>query len=153
MRILLALLLVTLTQLTSANGPSTSPVVVYRSAYGYADTIDNLKMAITDRGLLISGTLHVSDMLNRTAPDLGYSEMFSKAESLEFCSALISHKMTQVAPENMAICPFTISVYIRNDEPEQVYVAFRRQFLAGDGETVADEIVTFMDELVKEATE
>ncbi|MCU7886765.1 MAG: hypothetical protein KZQ82_21465, partial [Candidatus Thiodiazotropha sp. (ex Lucinoma annulata)] len=100
-----------------------SPVKIFTSEESFEDVVENIKMAIIERGLLVSGTLHVSEMLNRTATDLGFSQLFSKAESVEFCSALMSHKMAQAAVENIAICPFTIAVYVKQAQPEQVYVA------------------------------
>ena len=129
------------------------PMVIYQSEEPFEDVIENVKMAIEDRGMLVSGTLHVSDMLNRTGPDLGYEKVFEKAESVEFCSASISHKMTQVAPENIAICPFTISVYIKADEPDKLYVAYRRQILAGDSDKVTAAIYELLDGIVKDSIE
>lgn len=116
---------------------------------------ENLKLAITNRGLLVSGALHISDMLNRTAEDLGYSEVFSQAESIEFCSADMSHRMVQLHPDNMAICPFTIALYITKDKPNEVRVVYRRPELVGaDPEQVSqfqDKLYSFFDEIVTEA--
>jgi uncharacterized protein (DUF302 family) len=136
-----------------AKGPadSGSPVKVFKSTEAFEDVVENIKMAIIERGLLVSGALHVSDMLNRTAPDLGYSEVFSKAESVEFCSALISHKMARVAPENIAICPFTIAVYVRHATPQQVNVAYRSPHLAGSGKEVADEIIDLLEGIIEDS--
>jgi len=130
-----------------------SPMVIYQSEESFEDVIDNIKMAVEERGMLVSGILHVSDMLNRTGPDLGYKQVFNKAESVEFCSAVISHKMTQVAVENLAICPFTISVYVKSAAPDQLYVAYRRQQLAGEASAVTAEIYTLLDGIVKESIE
>ncbi len=129
------------------------PMVIYQSEEPFEDVIENIKMAIEERGMLVSGTLHVSDMLNRTGPDLGYKQIFEKAESVEFCSASISHQMTQVAPENMTICPFTISVYIKADQPDQLYVAYRRQTLAGDAAKVTASIYELLDGIIKDSIE
>lgn len=128
-------------------------MVIFKSAESFEDVIENIKMAIEERGMLVSGTLHVSDMLNRTGPDLGYQQVFERAESVEFCSASISHQMTQVAPENMAICPFTISVYIRSDAPDQLYVAYRRQQLAGDAAAVTATIHELLNGIVEDSIE
>ncbi|MEW8201259.1 MAG: DUF302 domain-containing protein [Candidatus Thiodiazotropha endolucinida] len=154
MRVILALCtLFLITGPCMANGPanSSSAVKVFRSGEPFEDVVDNIKMAIVERGLLVSGTLHVSDMLNRTAPDLGYAEVFAKAESVEFCSALISHKMAQAAPENIAICPFTIAVYVKQTDAEQVYVAYRSPHLAGKGKEVADEIIALMEGIIEDS--
>ncbi|EGV49990.1 hypothetical protein QQ73_14180 [Candidatus Endoriftia persephone str. Guaymas] len=156
MRVILAWMILLMPLLASAGGEAPAAagaVQIYKSDEAYEDVIDNIKMAIEERGMLVSGTLHVSDMLNRTGPDLGYKDVFKKAESVEFCSAVISHKMTQVTPENLVICPFTIAVYIKAAEPEQVYVAFRRQYLAGDSGKVTQEIFELLDGIVKDSIE
>jgi uncharacterized protein (DUF302 family) len=128
-----------------------SAVKIFSSTEPFEDVVENIKMAIVERGLLVSGTLHVSDMLNRTAPDLGYSEVFAKAESVEFCSALISHKMAQAAPENISQCPFTIAVYIKHADPQHVYVAYRSVRLAGDGAGIAKEIISLLEGIIEDS--
>lgn len=132
---------------------SSDPVAVFKASGAFEDVVENVKLAIEARGMLVSGILHISDMLNRTGPDLGFRPEFEQAESVEFCSALISHKMTQVSPENMAICPFTISVYVRVAEPDLVYVAYRRQHLAGEAAAVTDEINALFNGIVEESIE
>jgi uncharacterized protein (DUF302 family) len=126
-------------------------VKVYSSEESFEDVIENIKMAIIERGMLVSGTLHVSDMLKRTAPDLGFTEVFTQAEAVEFCSAVISHQMARAAPENIVVCPFTIAVYVRKDQPERVYVAYRFPQLAGDGEAVKTAILEMLDGIVQDA--
>jgi uncharacterized protein (DUF302 family) len=132
---------------------STGPVAVFKASGAFEDVVDNVKLAIEARGMLVSGTLHVGDMLNRTGPDLGYKQVFEQAESVEFCSAVISHRMTQAAPENMAICPFTISVYVTQAEPDQVYVAYRRQQLAGASAKVTAAVHELLHGIVEESIE
>jgi uncharacterized protein (DUF302 family) len=139
--------------LAGDSNDSAAPVAVFKASGDFEDVVDNVKLAIEARGLLVSGVLHVSDMLNRTGPDLGYQQVFVQAEAVEFCSALISHKMTQVSPENMAICPFTISVFVRVEEPDQVYVAYRRQQLAGEAEAVTTEVHELLNGIVEESIE
>jgi uncharacterized protein (DUF302 family) len=128
-----------------------APVRVFTSEEPFDDVVENIKMAIVDQGLLVSGTLHVSDMLNRTAADLGYSEVFSKAESVEFCSALISHKMARAAAENIAICPFTIAVYVKKSEPQKVYASYRIPQLIGDKGEVSQDILELLDTIIEES--
>jgi uncharacterized protein (DUF302 family) len=127
------------------------PIRVYTSEESFEDVVENIKMAIIERGMLVSGTLHVSDMLNRTAPDLGFTEVFSQAESVEFCSALISHKIARAAPENIVICPFTIAAYKRQDQPETVFVAYRLPMLSGDAEKVTTDILEMLDGIVQDS--
>jgi uncharacterized protein (DUF302 family) len=128
-----------------------SPMKVYLSEESFEDVVENIKMGIIERGLLVSGTLHVSEMLNRTGPDLGFSQVFVKAESVEFCSALISHKMSQAAPENITICPFTIAVYVTEADPHVVHVAYRRPLLAGAAAEATQAVERMLSGIIQDA--
>jgi uncharacterized protein (DUF302 family) len=130
---------------------SEKKVRIYTSEERFEDVVENIKMAIIDRGMLVSGTLHISEMLNRTGPDLGFPDVFTQAESVEFCSALISHKMAQVAAENVVICPFTIAVYVSKAQPEQVFVAYRVPRLAGKADKVTGEILQLLDGIIEDS--
>ena len=131
-----------------------SPMVVYQLKGDFDAIKEDLELAITARGLLISGTLHISDMLKRTGEDLGYPEpVFQRAESIEFCSALISHLLVRADPTNSVVCPFTSAIYVPIDDRDYVYVAFHRPSLMGKGEKVTEKIVELMDGIVREAIE
>lgn len=136
-------------------GAAQGPVYVYQTQeFGFDEVRENLKLAIQMRGLIISGTLYVQDVLQRTGMDLGYTEdVYTQAESLEFCSALLSHKMTQLDPLNMVVCPFTVSYFVKPDAPDTVYVAFRKILLAGAAEELTARLEDFLHDLVREALE
>lgn len=141
-----------LTALQVPAGETQGPVLVFKAAADYDTVKEGIETAITNRGMLTSGELHVSDMLNRTGADLGFvRQVYAKAESIEFCSAVMSHKMIQVDPSNLVICPFTIALFIKTDEPQQVYVAFRRQHLAGAAEAVQAEVNQLLQDIVTES--
>lgn len=124
----------------------------YRAKESFETIKENLQQAITNKGLIISGTLHVSDMLNRTAKDLHMTtNAYQQAEAFEFCSALLSHKMIQVNPVNLTACPFTIAFFVKPEETDMVYVAFRKPQLAGESKEISQEINKFLHEIVKEA--
>ncbi|MEY3219146.1 MAG: hypothetical protein RIT27_503 [Pseudomonadota bacterium] len=128
-------------------------IVTYRSNDNFETVKENIQQAITNKGLIISGTLHVSEMLNRTAKDLGISKnVYQKAEAFEFCSAVISHKMIQVNPLNLTACPFTIAFFVKPEETNVVYLAFRKPQLAGESQEITQEINNFLHGIVKEAT-
>jgi len=128
-------------------------IVTYRSNDNFETTKESIQQAITNQGLIISGTLHVSEMLDRTAKDLGISKSaYQKAEAFEFCSAVISHKMIQINPLNLTACPFTIAFFVKPEEPQVVYIAFRKPQLAGESQEITQEINTFLHGIVKEAT-
>lgn len=115
---------------------------------------ENIEMAITDRGLIISGTLHISDMLNRTGKDLGYPKnIYKKAEGIEFCSAKISHAMAQVDPTNVSMCPFTIVIYQLADDPAKTHLSYRYVPLQGKGADVEKTIHQLLQGIVDEAIE
>jgi uncharacterized protein (DUF302 family) len=131
-----------------------SPVIVHKTQGEFDDIKEDLELAITDRGLQVSGTLHISDMLERTGEDLGYKRsVYRKAESLEFCSASVSHLMVSTHPANAVICPFTIAIYILSDEPDTVYIAFRKPYLVGDASKALQVIHALMNGIVQDAIE
>lgn len=69
-------------------------------------------MATIGKGINIAHELPASDMLNRTGSAYGYkTNTYNHARTFEFCSALISHKLARQKPDNIVLCPFTISVY------------------------------------------
>lgn len=134
--------------------PPDSPIVIYQGSGGYDDIKANLELAITDRGMLITNTLHISDMLERTAADTGLErKLYRKAEALEFCSILMSYKMSLAHPANLAICPLTIGLYQGPKDDEPVQVVFRRPRLLGEAEQVEQALVELLDAIVQEALE
>ena len=131
----------------------TMPIATYESEDDFATVKENVVNAIINHGLTISNTLHISEMLNRTGKDLGFpNPVYISAESIEFCSASISHKMTQLSPLNLTICPFTIAIYNQPNKPDQVHVAFRKPHLVGKTpEKLEQEIETLLEKIVQEA--
>ena len=139
---------------TTATDANRSPIVIKELSDEFDAIKENIEMAVTGKGLRVSGTLHVSEMLNRTGSDLGFDKaIFEKAESVEFCSAVISHKMAVAHPSNISVCPFTIAVYTYTGKPETVYVSYRKPSLMGDAEDVTKDINELLSSIVEEATE
>ncbi|MBK1707220.1 DUF302 domain-containing protein [Halochromatium glycolicum] len=100
---------------------------VYESDSSFSDVMDGLKLAIQGRGMFINNVMHMNEMLERTGEDLGLGEsLFIEAESVEFCSAVLSRKMISEDPRSIVNCPFIIAVYQLPDEPNTTYVAHRR---------------------------
>ena len=131
-----------------------SPIVIYRAEADFDDIKSNLEMAITGRGMLISNTLHISDMLNRTSADTGLSKkIYEKAESLEFCSILMSYRMSTAHPANMAICPLTIGIYVKVGESGHVYLTYRRPVMLGDADEVEQALTELFEGLIQESLE
>ena len=129
-------------------------IVVHETDEDFEWVKSNVHDAITERGLVISGELHLSDMLERTGEDLGFAEpVYARAESIEFCSALMSHRMAAIDPRNLVVCPFTVAIYSTAAEPEKVYVAFSRPVLQGEGKEVEAAILEMLDGIARQATE
>lgn len=132
-----------------ANGvPEESPVYtkVVEDA-SFADMLDGVKEIIQGKGINIAHTLPPSDMLERTGPAFGITDQVLKdGEIIEFCSAKISHQLIQANPENISLCPFTISVYVLSSDPGNVRMTFRKPYVLDEA---SQKAVDQMTELVK----
>ena len=129
-------------------------VVITKAGESFETIKENVEAAIADAGMIVSGTLHVSDMLNRTGKDIGFEKnIFKKSEAVEFCSSVISHKMAVAHPSNISMCPFTVAIYELNDEPDVIYLSYRRVKLLGDGKKVEEEIVELLQTIVDDSVE
>lgn len=110
---------------------------------GFADIKDNLTQAIEGRGLVVSYTAQVGEMLERTAADLGANRrVYGNGEVLEFCSAKLSRQMMEADPRNLIYCPYSIAIYTVPDQPGQVFIA-RKPMPAG-------EVFAPIDQLLKD---
>lgn len=99
---------------------------VYESESGFEDVMDALKLAIQERGMYINNVMHMGEMLDRTGKDLGMDEqIYTHADSIEFCSAVLSRRMTAENPMRIVNCPFIVAVYTLPDQPDTTYVAHR----------------------------
>lgn len=100
---------------------------VYESENSFSDVMDGLRLAIEQRGMFINNVMHMNEMLERTGQDLGFENdpLFEQADSIEFCSAVLSRKMISEDPRRIVNCPFIIAVYTLPGEPDTTYVAHR----------------------------
>jgi uncharacterized protein (DUF302 family) len=134
-------------------GATDGPYAVYRSESSFTDVMQGLKLAIQERGLYINNVMNLGEMLERTGKDLGMEQqVYVKAESVEFCSALMSRRMAEENPQRVINCPFIISVYALPDEPDTTYIAHRRLSLGDDSE-VMREVEAMLESLAKAAAE
>lgn len=110
----------------SASTLAAGGYVLYRSDAPFDDVFEGLQAAIQERGMYINNVMDMGGMLERTGQDLGLGEpIYTQARSVEFCGALLSHKMTAEDPARIVNCPFIISVYRRADDGDITYVAHR----------------------------
>jgi len=127
-------------------------IIVYRVEDAFEDVRDNVRIAIENQGLRINSVLPIANMLKRTGADLGFKKnVYIDAEALEFCSAVLSHRIVQENPANASICPFAILVYVRQDQPKQVYVSFRRPLLLNTDNGLQEELAEFIQDIIEEA--
>ncbi len=137
-----------------SNTSAIQSIVTYQTNDIFESIKENAEDAIIGRGMVIGRTLHAREMLDRTGSDLGFPRsVYLQAVSLEFCSALISHRMIAVDPVNIVVCPFTIAVYVRADDPDNVFVSFRRPQPVGGDSGIAFDIFSLLDGIAREAIE
>lgn len=129
-----------------------SPFVSRKVEGHFLDVLASVKDVIIGRGINIAHTLPASRMLNRTGPAFGMQQnVYMDAETVEFCSARISHMLSAANPRNILLCPFTISIYVLTRDPAHVYVAYRKPVGEKNSEAAVAEVTKLLDSLVEEA--
>ena len=99
---------------------------VYPTPGDFQDVKADLVDAIESRGLVVSYIAHTASMLQRTAEAVGAIEQtYDFADTLLFCKADLTYKLTVANPHNMPLCPYSISVYTLMKEPGVVYLAIK----------------------------
>lgn len=133
-----------------ASGPYT---VVFKTQGAYQDVRDNLQMAIEGKGLKITSTNHIGDMLERTGKDIGETQViYDAAEQFEFCSATISRHMMQADPHAIVMCPYSIVVY-KVPGDANVYMAYRKPAASKNPalKKVLGELEALLQGIIKDA--
>lgn len=129
------------------------PVVTYSKKARFEDVRDDLTAAIEGKGLVVDFQSFLNKMIERTGKDLGSTrKLYVDAQAFVFCSAGLSRKMMEADPANAAICPYAITVYATVQEPEKVYVSYRRPWRP-DGSTASKaalkEVEALLDEIAR----
>lgn len=118
--------------IASAANAATPALQVRATSGEFDDVRERVVMALENRGLVLSYTARVGDMLERTGRDLGSEQaIYGKAETLEFCSAAISRETMAADPRNIVFCPYAIAVYTLPQAPRTVYLAYRVPAVSG----------------------
>lgn len=111
--------------MAGAGGVINTEIKVVTVQGDYATLRDDLELAITERGLVISKVLLIADMLQRTGSSVGSTKkIYEQGETLTFCSAVLSRQMMELNPEYIAFCPFKISIYNLPAQPHTVYFTY-----------------------------
>ena len=129
-------------------------MAVFTKTGKFEDVRDDVEMAITGRGLVVNNVSHVGEMLERTGRDLGDDrQIFLKAEALEFCSAVVSRKMMEAAPDNIIFCPYIISIYVLPGKPDEVRIAYRKPRIVGSpaSQAALKAVDKLLSDIVKDA--
>ena len=129
-------------------------IKVITAKASFADVKQDLEDAIVNRGLVIDYNAKIGDMLERTGKDVGSTKkIYNGAETVQFCSAVLSRKTMEADPANIAFCPYVIFYYERADQPGTVHIGFRE--LDDDGsdasEKAKEAVNKLLEEIIKEA--
>lgn len=124
---------------------------IYESENDFETVVEGAKLAIQERGMYINNVMHMDEMLERTGKDLGIDrKIYEKAHSIEFCSSVLSRKMTSEDPGRIVNCPFILSIYVLPEEPNKTYVAHRT---VSEQEIESSEIMAEISEMLKGVAE
>ena len=132
-----------------------SPVVTHSQKAKFETVRDDLKSAIEAKGLVIDYHSHINRMLERTGKDVGSDKkLYVDAQAFVFCSAALSRKTMEADLANISICPYTMTVYATAQQPDRVYVSYRRPWRP-DGSPASKaalrEVEVLLDGLAREA--
>ncbi len=112
----------------------------------FDDATFAVENAIIERGLVIDYVSKIGEMLNRTAADVGSDvKIFDAADSFQFCSAVLSRKVMEADPMNIAQCPYAIFVIDRGGKVE---IGYRKM---PEGEM--QQVQALLDEIAREAAD
>jgi uncharacterized protein (DUF302 family) len=139
----------------AAQAADPHPVVSYSKKAKFEEVRDDLKLAIESKGLVIDYQSYVNRMLERTGKDVGSGKkLYADAQAFVFCSAALSRKTMEADAANMAMCPYSISVFSTAREPDKVIVSYRRPWRP-DGSAASKaalkEVETLLDSIAREA--
>ena len=129
------------------------PVVVTHQTTGsYEDISSNIRDSIEGKGINVAHVLPAGEMLHRTGPSFDYkNDIYKEAQTFEFCSAAISHKLARQNPHNIVLCPFTISVYTLLENPNMVNLSYRVPVGKPGSEAVVQEVVDLIESIIAES--
>lgn len=128
-----------------AGGSAAAEATTYLYDGSFEDAAFGVESAIIGRGLVIDFVSHTGEMLARTAADVGSDvTLFEEADVYLFCSAVLSRRVMEADPMNIAHCPYGVFVAERGGE---VMVGYRNL-----PEGPMQEVEALLDEIAREAT-
>lgn len=107
------------------------------------EVLEDAKLAIEGRGLVIDSHSFIHRMLERTGKDVGSTrKLYADAQAFVFCSAALSRRTMEADPANIAFCPYSIIVYETVQEPGRIHVTYQRSL---------PEVDALLDDIAREA--
>ncbi|WP_349360386.1 DUF302 domain-containing protein [Stappia sp.] len=137
-----------------ADGPMAAVTETMTVERAYDDVRFDVENAIIDRGLVIDYVSHIGDMLARTGADVGSDvTVYTRAETMLFCSARLSRAAMQADAANIAYCPYGVFLFETPDAPGMVTVGYRKLQETGSEASKAAlaEVNALLAEIVAEA--
>ena len=131
----------------TAQAAMAQQAVTYTVDQSYDDVTFGLENAITDAGLVVDHISHVGEMLERTRADVGSEvTIFTQADVYSFCSAVVSRKVMEADPMNIAFCPYGIFVAQMPGDEARTVIGYRSY-----PEGPMQEVQAMLDKLTKTA--
>ncbi|MBB3713711.1 uncharacterized protein (DUF302 family) [Limimaricola variabilis] len=123
---------------------SAQEVITYPFDGSFEDATFSVESAIVGEGLVVDYVSRVGDMLNRTGEDVGSDvTIFDAADVFLFCSAVVSRKVMEADPSNIAHCPYGIFV---TDKDGAVEIGYRAM-----PEGPMQDVQSLLDGIAREA--
>ncbi len=124
-----------------------------KSGLAYDDVKQDLESAIERKGLKIGAVGDLGDMLGRTQGAVGAGNVYKSAHYMQFCSAVLGHKLAAADPANIGHCPFLMFVYETVAKPGEIVVGYRTITRTGSAATraVQDEADAMLESIAREA--
>jgi uncharacterized protein (DUF302 family) len=123
---------------------SAQEVITYPFDGSFEDATFSVESAIVGEGLVVDYVSRVGDMLNRTGEDVGSDvRIFDAADVFLFCSAVVSRKVMEADPTNIAHCPYGIFV---TDKDGAVEIGYRAM-----PEGPMQDVQSLLDGIAREA--
>ena len=152
--LIILLVFFTLTPFKDAQSQS-SNIRLYSTEGAFDDVKLFVQDAIINQGLVIDYTGRPGLMLERTRADVGGKKIYKNAEFSLFCSATYSRATMEADAKNISFCPYVIFYYELENEPEKIYVGYRRPAIVGSKASRKSLMAVdkLLHKIVREATE
>lgn len=140
----LALSLTLAAALAAAPLRAEEKAITYIYDGSFEDATFAVEQAIIGKGLVVDYVSHSGEMLARTGADLGATQkIYDSADIYLFCSAVLSRKVLEIDPLNIAYCPYSVFVF---DREGKVTIGYRTY-----PEGPMQEVQALLDEIARDA--